>query len=322
VAASARQSDIYSGFDRCPTADPAMNDPANLFASCVSAGAGGGLLKVGSLEESIDSPLNIQAAFVGGGPGPQLVPGSISVEGLSFTAPLDIPGFNLPPATGPSVKPASTPTHHRRRHKHRRKRRRRRHRHHRHRHHGHHRHAGHRPRNLGGQGAAIEVSVEPAGEPTFELTGDPSDPYAFLQLIASGHIPIKLSVPLKIHISGPELGPDCYIGSDSAPIVASPQVVSPPLGLSFARDPNGYLTGVVKMSDFDIEDATFAIPGAAGCGSQDSLDEVVDRIAGLPAPSGSSRLLLSHASIAVAVAGYLGTPGGGAELQAAFDAAR
>lgn len=279
-----------------------MNDPANLFAACVSASAGGGLLKVGSLEESIQSPLNVQAAIVGGQSGPTLVPGSISVEGLSFVVPLQGPA---PPATAgpPASKPAATPAHHRKRHK----RKRRRHRHHRHRHHRH-RHPGHRHRNLDQQGSSIEVSVEPAGEPTFELS--------------SGQVPVNLRVPLKIHIGGPQLGPDCYIGSDSAPIVTSPQIVSAPLGFSVARDPNGYQTLVTSISDFDIEDASFAIPGAEGCGENGNLNGLVDEIAGLPAPSGSSRLLLSDVSVAVAVAGYLGSPGGGAELQAAFDAAR
>lgn len=287
-----------------------MNDPANLFAACVSASAGGGLLKVGSLEQAISSPLNVQAAVVGGPSGPTLVPGSVSVEGLSFVVPLQAPG---PPATGgapASPQPAATPAHHRKHH-----RRRRRHRHHRH------RHAGHRHRNLDQQGS-IEVSVEPAGEPTFELAGDPSDPLALIQLLYSGQIPVTLRVPLKIHIGGPQLGPDCYVGSDSAPIVAAPQVVSAPLGFSVARDPNGYEILVVKISDFDIEDDSFAIPGAEGCGQNGSLNGVVDELAGLPAPSGSSRLLLSDVSVAVAVAGYLGSPGGGAELQAAFDAAR
>jgi hypothetical protein len=316
VAASARQSAIYSGFDRCPTADPAMNDPANFFAACVSTSAGGGLLKVGSLEESIQSPLNLQAAVVGGPSGPALVPGSISVEGLSFQVPLGGAGANLPTFTPPSAaKPAATPAHRRKRHR----RKRRRHRHHRH--HGH-RHAHHRHRSLDQQGYSIEVSVEPAGEPTFELAGSPSDPLALIQLLSSGQIPITLRVPLKIHIGGPQLGPDCYIGSDAAPIVAAPQIVSPPLGFSVARDPNGYLTLVAQISDFDIEDGTFAIPGAEGCGQNGALDQTVDEIAGLPAPAGSSRLLLSDVSASVAVAGYLSSPGGGAELQAAFDAAR
>lgn len=293
-----------------------MNDPANLFAACLSASAGGGLLKVGSLEQSIQSPLNAQAAVVGGPSGPTLVPGSVSVEGLSFQVPLGGGGTSLPTFTHPpAAKP--TATHHRKRHR----RKRRRHRHHRHRHHAHH-HPHHRLGNLDQQGPSIEVSVEPAGQPTFELEADPSDPLSLIQLLSSGRIPITLRVPLKIHIGGPQLGPDCYIGSDAAPIVVAPQIVSPPRGFSLARDPNGYATLVATISGFDIEDGSFAIPGAEGCGENGKLNGTVDEIAGLPAPAGSSRLLLSDVSASVAVAGYLGTPGGGAELQAAFDAAR
>jgi hypothetical protein len=294
-----------------------MNDPENYFAACLSVSAGGGLLKVGSLEESIQTPLNVQAAVVGGDSGPTLVPGSVSVEGLSFVVPLQPPAPH-PTAHPPASKPsAANPAHHRKRHRHRRRR----HRHHRHRHRQH-RHARHRTGNLDQQVPSIEVSVEPAGEPTFEFAGDPSDPFAFIQLLYSGQVPVTLRVPLKIHIGGPQLGPDCYIGSDSAPIVAAPKIVSAPLGFSVARDPNGYETLVVRISDFDIEDGSFAIPGAEGCGQNGSLNGLVDELAGLPAPAGSSRLLLSDVSVAVAVAGYFGSPGGGDELQAAFDAAR
>jgi hypothetical protein len=314
--AAARQSDMYAGFDRCPTSDPAMNEPANLLAACVSGVVSSGSLKVGALESPLGSGLDLQAAIVGGPSGPRLVPGSVSVPGSGFAIPIGppkVPNVVRPEAHVPPA-PSPPPRRHRHRKRHRHKR-------HGHRQKGHHRH-GHRAA-LSDPSQEIQVAVEPAGEPTVGFAGGIADPLEVLELLASGQIPFEVQVPLKIHITGPGLGTDCYIGSDSAPIVLAPQIVALPSGFHLAPDPNGFLTGVVTVTGIGIEDSSFAVPGAQGCGPEGNFDQVVDNMAGLPAAPGASKLVLNGVSLAVTAAGYLkGPAGGGAELQAAFDAAR
>jgi hypothetical protein len=65
-------------------------------------------------------------------------------------------------------------------------------------------------------------------------------------------------------------------------------------------DPNGPLATIVVTGAVQGDD-TFAVPGATGCGANDSLDGTVDAVAGLPSPSGSNHLVLDDASSAVAL---------------------
>jgi len=110
-----------------------------------------------------------------------------------------------------------------------------------------------------------------------------------------------LSIPVKIQLVNPLLGSDCYIGSDSDPVVLQPgNLIQPTVQENFfdtngTADPNGPLFQLA-ITGTAQEDDTFAVPGASGCGLLGILDSVVDLKEGLPAASGSNSLTLNNAS--------------------------
>jgi hypothetical protein len=160
-------------------------------------------------------------------------------------------------------------------------------------------------------GALVADPVQITGTPVGTVTavtqsaGAPSDFDLFAGLQTG--VPI-ITVPIKIQLQNPALGPSCFIGSDQDPIVLHPentdlsnaQAVA---GLINFFDPNGtpdlagpldalLITGGVQGDD------TFAVPGASGCGpnGDGSLDPVVNAVVGLPSPAGNNHLVLDDAS--------------------------
>jgi hypothetical protein len=146
-------------------------------------------------------------------------------------------------------------------------------------------------------GGAVTATVESAGTPSnFNLFAG----------ISLGQ-PI-ITLPIKIHLESQSipLGPNCFIGSDQNPIVLNP--ANTDLSNAMAKieqfdpggtpDPNGPLATIVVTGAIQ-GDNTFAVPGATGCGANDSLDGTVDAVAGLPSPAGSNNLVLDDASSAV-----------------------
>jgi hypothetical protein len=123
-------------------------------------------------------------------------------------------------------------------------------------------------------------------------------------------VPI-ITLPIKIHLENPILGPSCFIGSDQNPILLNPENTDlsnaisvggfftfDPTGVPDLNGPDGSLliTGGVQGDD------TFAVPGAQGCGpnGDGSLDAVVNAVVGLPSPAGSNHLVLGDAASALA----------------------
>lgn len=119
-----------------------------------------------------------------------------------------------------------------------------------------------------------------------------------------------ITIPIKIQLENNALlGPNCSIGSNENPILLNPQnndlSNAKSVGGFFNFDPNGVpnpagpdealtITGAVQRDD------TFAVPGATGCGPNDSLDAAVDAVAGVPSPSGSNHVVLEDASSTLA----------------------
>jgi hypothetical protein len=148
-------------------------------------------------------------------------------------------------------------------------------------------------------GPVTAVTVSAGTPSNFDLTAG----------ISTGQ-PI-ITIPIKIQLVGNALlGPTCSIGSDVNPILLNPQNSD----LSNARsiggfanfDPDGVpdpagpdqalaITGATQRDD------TFAVPGATGCGPNDSLDAAVDAVAGVPSASGTNHVVLEDASSALAV---------------------
>jgi DNA-binding beta-propeller fold protein YncE len=159
-------------------------------------------------------------------------------------------------------------------------------------------------------GALVADPVQITGTPVGTVTavtqsaGTPSD-FNLFAGIQTG-VPI-ITLPVKIQLQNPALGPSCFIGSDQDPIVLHPQNTdfsnAQSIGGFFSFDPNGtpnlagldaslLITGAVQGDD------TFAVPGANGCGpnGDGSLDAAVNAIVGLPSPAGNNHLVLQDAA--------------------------
>jgi hypothetical protein len=110
-----------------------------------------------------------------------------------------------------------------------------------------------------------------------------------------------LSLPVKIKLSNTFLGNDCYIGSDSSPVVlnlttgtTSPPAPNTPLkGSVGTLTFNGAFT-IISITGSKLVDNSFAAPEAKGCGGLLSLlvDPAVNAELGLPAPAGENTAIL------------------------------
>lgn len=164
---------------------------------------------------------------------------------------------------------------------------------------------------------AVTATIVPAGQPSALSLGA-----GF-----SKDKPI-ITVPVMIQLSNPILGSSCFIGSDSDPIVLTPENSVPPShsGAGFF-DPDGTpdSSGVLvseTLSGGTMVDDSFSVPGASGCGPLGIADPVLDLKEGLPASSGNS-ITLDDPTLNLA--GYTSpssfAPNEGQDLAAAWESA-
>lgn len=111
-----------------------------------------------------------------------------------------------------------------------------------------------------------------------------------------------LSLPVKIKLSNPFFGNNCYVGSNSNPITlafttgtTSPPPPNTPItgspGTSSVNPPETILT----FSGGRLVNNSFAAPGANGCGGiflSWAIDPFVNSIVGLPSPAGTNTAVL------------------------------
>lgn len=110
-----------------------------------------------------------------------------------------------------------------------------------------------------------------------------------------------VTLPIKIKLDNELLGANCYIGSDSEPIVLhlTTGTTSPSLPNQPITGSRGTLEGagkgkIVKIKGNSLVDNNFAVPGANGCGSSPLLfDALVDAGVGLPAPAGFNTAIMN-----------------------------
>lgn len=113
-----------------------------------------------------------------------------------------------------------------------------------------------------------------------------------------------LSLPVKVHLTNPFLGSECYIGSSSNPLTLSftTGTTSPPppnkpisgkVGLIGAKDEFEF----ISISRNMLVDNSFSAPAATGCGGMYSflIDRIIDRKIGLPSAAGSNTMILVSA---------------------------
>lgn len=113
---------------------------------------------------------------------------------------------------------------------------------------------------------------------------------------------IALGLPVKVKLSNPFLGSNCYLGSNSNPIQLkfTTGTTSPPA-------PNKPITGAIGTPEFNeaftflkfnggkVVDNSFSAPGASGCGGilfSWAVDPLVDSILGTPAAAGKNTAIL------------------------------
>jgi hypothetical protein len=111
-----------------------------------------------------------------------------------------------------------------------------------------------------------------------------------------------VTLPIVVKLENPALGSECYIGSDSEPIVlklTTGTTSPPPPNKPIAGD-RGMLEineaqTIFTLTDNSLVDNSFAAPGVSGCGEALAtlLDPVVDLSAGLPAAAGSNTAILN-----------------------------
>lgn len=130
-----------------------------------------------------------------------------------------------------------------------------------------------------------------------------------------GETGTALSLPVKVKLSNAFLGSNCYIGSNSKPIVidfttgtTSPPPPNTPISGSLgAIEANGPGT-ILTFTGGRLVNNSFAAPGASGCGGLFSIfvDPLVNSILGTPAAAGKNTAILEgkiQSAIAEAVKG-------------------
>jgi hypothetical protein len=132
-----------------------------------------------------------------------------------------------------------------------------------------------------------------------ESAGDPSNINLLAQLQKG--VPI-LTLPVKIQLQNPILGSNCFIGSDSNPILLHPENLTTPTVSNVRFKTNGTPAKGGPMfalvTNATQGDSTFSVPTASGCGGLLSLliDPIVNAKLGLPSPSGSNSLVLNDST--------------------------
>lgn len=131
-------------------------------------------------------------------------------------------------------------------------------------------------------GNAVTATAQLAGPPS-SLRIDPGD--------------LTLSMPMKLALSNPIIGPWCQIGTDSAP--ANVRLI---IGTTSPPAPNRPITGrlgdATLVSDYEVQwrgnenvDNSFSIPGASNCGINLGLiNAVINAKLKLPSAAGNNSL--------------------------------
>ena len=145
---------------------------------------------------------------------------------------------------------------------------------------------------IGGLGGEVTATAELAGSPSSVIV----DRWNLIGRKTPG-----VTLPLKIKLSNEVLGEECYIGSESEPIVlhlttgtTSPPAPAEPISGSITL-PSAKAKGKIRYVESAVlVDNDFAVPGASGCGGSLSavIDTIVDLDIGLPASPGSSKVIM------------------------------
>lgn len=131
-----------------------------------------------------------------------------------------------------------------------------------------------------------------------ELAGPITD---FAPLATGENFPL-FRLPIKLHLLNLFLGLNCYVGSNTNPILLEPTTgtTSPPPpnqpisgdpgSIAINNDPNGFGALVVGFTGASLVDNSFSVPSAGGCGIGGSLNWLVNLLFGLGSAAGHNTL--------------------------------
>ncbi|HEX6153921.1 MAG TPA: hypothetical protein VFZ19_10410 [Solirubrobacterales bacterium] len=113
--------------------------------------------------------------------------------------------------------------------------------------------------------------------------------------------------PVKVKLSNPFLGSNCYIGSNSNPIqlkLTTGTTAPPGPNAPISGNPGEFgepAFGMVALKNNRLVDNSFATPGANGCGGLFSflVDPFVNSIVGVPSPAGTNTAILEGTTYVV-----------------------
>ena len=128
----------------------------------------------------------------------------------------------------------------------------------------------------------------------------------------AGEFETALEMPVKAHLENPFLGSNCYVGSESAPLIwkltaGTTKPPAPTEPISGVGGEGEFLEGglILRLKGNKLVDNAWSAPGASGCGGplvELLLDPVVNATAGLPAAAGKNTAILNNTiSVAAAV---------------------
>lgn len=114
---------------------------------------------------------------------------------------------------------------------------------------------------------------------------------------------VALKLPVKIRLENPFLGSNCYVGSDSSPVIwnLTSGKTAPPAPNTPIEGSSGVVEAleeglVAHLSGNSLVDNAWAGPKASGCGGIFSfiLDPIINAAAGLPAAAGNNSAILNN----------------------------
>lgn len=115
------------------------------------------------------------------------------------------------------------------------------------------------------------------------------------QMTGTGIANLGFRMPVKLKLSNPLLGNNCYIGSDDDPIVFSLDIDEN----TISSDPSRHgsiedtVGGGTYYTDVEGFGDDFSVPEASGCGAIAPMDWAVNLRAGLPSPAGSNSISIT-----------------------------
>jgi hypothetical protein len=148
------------------------------------------------------------------------------------------------------------------------------------------------------------VGIAGLGGPVF-ATAEIAGPMSNV-ILNGGHLygqnGTGLTLPIKVKLSNPVLGEECYVGTDEEPIVL--QLTSGPTS---PPEPNTSISGSLGKQELKAKklildrvgvrlvDNSFSVPGASGCGGvlAPIVDLAVDADVGLPSAAGKNTAIMS-----------------------------